>query len=111
MHTFEAPGWEAARPADGPSTSQRPSAEVEHVARHPDRHGGAPTSGSPGERLDQPTYVTRKRLNVAGPTGFLVRCDGSLPGLNRLRLALVHQLGGGLRRNDERIRLRKLEQL
>ena len=72
---------------------------------------GVPTSGSPGERLDQPTYVTRKRLNVAGPTGFLVRCDGSLPGLNRLGPALVHQLGGGLRRNDERIRLRKLEQL
>src|SRR6185312_13186599 len=49
--------------------------------------------------------------SATGRTGFLVRCDRSTPRFNRSRLALVHQLGGGLRRNDKRIRLRELEQL
>ena len=34
---------------------QDPSGQASGAAR------GVPTSGSPGERLDQPTYVTRKR--------------------------------------------------
>ena len=53
VHTFEAPEWEAARPADGPSTSQRPSAEVEHVGKHPERASGVPTVGHVGELWDK----------------------------------------------------------
>jgi len=52
-HTFEAPEWEAARPADRPSTSQRPSAEVEHVGRHPERANGVPTVGPRRRTLGQ----------------------------------------------------------
>jgi hypothetical protein len=38
------------------------------VGKHPDRVSGVPTSGSPSERLDQPTYVTRKRRRRGVPT-------------------------------------------
>ena len=58
-----------------------------------------------------PAFLVSAIGYVAGPTGFLVRCDRSLPRLIRLGLALVHELGGGLRRNDKRVRLRELEQL
>jgi hypothetical protein len=37
------------------------------VGKHPERVSVPPMSGSPGERLDQPTYVTRKRHHRGTP--------------------------------------------
>jgi len=60
VDTFEAPEWEAARPADRPSTSQRPSTEVEQVGQHPERMSGVPTVGHVGELAPR---------GVRGPSG------------------------------------------
>jgi hypothetical protein len=40
-------------PSRQPSTSQHPSAEVEHVGKHPERASGVPTVGHVGELWDK----------------------------------------------------------
>ncbi len=91
--------------AEIPKDGEHPSQSLERLACGPERKIYF-------EILEQcrvPVCDAVEVRSATGRTGFLVRCDRSTPRFNRLRLALVHQLGGGLRRNDKRIRLRELQ--